>query len=416
MIRIKSVLYLCVIFILSGPGCTKVEIEDHSYQFNEATGSLTQKLILLNAVRASKDYPMQFSKIATYQGVGSASGSLTAKIPFGPDALKLFEATPSVSMKSGISQLNLADLNTEEAQNSLKRQLTENQFRYYYNLNESRSLSVVLRVFFDSVRIHRDLYPVMMSEIRKICGNPSKIQGKNCKALQIINEECGSEIQPIEVPLYTEVYLHFSSRFDNACSYRQLTALSYVLLNLGFNVMPDRDGVAKKGNNKSTLAGGNTFNFEIKTGESSSGTSAVNYKFYFLSKEVREHATALKQKGKEPFEIVFRSPESMVRYLGQLIAVQNYGTSRFIPDVYDVRTGSRFNLFVVKRGRPFVGQAAVQVRDQDGDTFFIPKPDYDAPDRDRSLEVLSIVSDVFNGAVSKKAFPEVSTFTLSPSP
>jgi hypothetical protein len=49
--------------------CVKFEVDDHSYQFNEATGSLGLRLRLLNAVRASKDYPLQFSKIQGYQAL-----------------------------------------------------------------------------------------------------------------------------------------------------------------------------------------------------------------------------------------------------------------------------------------------------------------------------------------------------------
>ena len=104
-------------------GRASVQVDEHSYQFNEATGSLGLRLLLLNAVRASKDYPLQFSKINAYQGTGTMGASVSAAMP-----LQLFPGngtvTPKVDWKDGVSQLNFIDLNTEEAQQALKRPVT----------------------------------------------------------------------------------------------------------------------------------------------------------------------------------------------------------------------------------------------------------------------------------------------------
>ena len=100
-------------------GCAGHQVADHSYQFNEATGSLHLRLLLLNAVRASKDYPLQFSKIQSYQGSGTTTASISASLP-----LKFpgsGTASPKVDLKDGISEFNLVDLNTEESQQALKK-------------------------------------------------------------------------------------------------------------------------------------------------------------------------------------------------------------------------------------------------------------------------------------------------------
>ena len=100
-------------------GCVSHQLDDHSFQFNEATGSASMRLLLLNAVRASKDYPLQFSKLSSYKGKGAMNhASLGASLP-----IKLpieGTLTPKVELNDGISTFDLVDLNTEEAQEALE--------------------------------------------------------------------------------------------------------------------------------------------------------------------------------------------------------------------------------------------------------------------------------------------------------
>src|SRR5262245_15913549 len=67
--------------------CTRVEIEDHSLQFNQATGSLGNRVMLLNVVRAAKGYPVQFSKVTSYSGSSRLDGGLSLNIPFLTDVI-----------------------------------------------------------------------------------------------------------------------------------------------------------------------------------------------------------------------------------------------------------------------------------------------------------------------------------------
>jgi hypothetical protein len=126
-VRVSLAVVALVLSLASG--CASVQVDDHSYQFNEATGSLGLRLLLLNAVRASKDYPLQFSKINAYQGTGTMGGSISASMPLtgfpGNGAV-----SPKVDWKDGISQLNLIDLNTEEAQQALRRTISFNREVY----------------------------------------------------------------------------------------------------------------------------------------------------------------------------------------------------------------------------------------------------------------------------------------------
>ena len=61
--------------------CTGVQIEDQSLQFNQASGSIGTRLMLLNALRAAKGYPLQFSRLTSYVGQGTMDGGVNLDIP-----------------------------------------------------------------------------------------------------------------------------------------------------------------------------------------------------------------------------------------------------------------------------------------------------------------------------------------------
>ncbi len=109
--------------------CTGFEIEDHSYTFNEATESTGNRLLLLNAVRASKNYPMQFSRISSYTGQGRVTADFSPSFPFGVDANHAYDLKPTVKVNSGVQKLDLVDLNTEEAQERLRKKLDYNAIK-----------------------------------------------------------------------------------------------------------------------------------------------------------------------------------------------------------------------------------------------------------------------------------------------
>ncbi len=117
--------------------CTRVEIEDHSLQFNQATSSLGNRVMLLNVVRAAKGYPVQFSKVTSYSGNSRMDGGLNLNIPFiggvvgSPNSAFPGSVQPNASFKSGVSQLQLTDLSTAEFQRTLRRKVTANDFAYY---------------------------------------------------------------------------------------------------------------------------------------------------------------------------------------------------------------------------------------------------------------------------------------------
>lgn len=67
-------------------GCTRTQVIDRSMDFNEALEVSTNQMLLLNAVRASRKYPMHFSNISQVTATPKISTKLGFTLPFGGDA------------------------------------------------------------------------------------------------------------------------------------------------------------------------------------------------------------------------------------------------------------------------------------------------------------------------------------------
>jgi hypothetical protein len=115
---------------------------------------------------------------------------------------------------------------------------------------------------------------------------------------------------------------------------------------------------------------------------------------------------------KQPINIVWRSPERMVRYLGEVLAVQTYGAPGKWPVQILNDDGELVDLFVVQRGRNLLDRAAVSIDDPEGERFSIPRPEYESAKTHLSLQALALVMEAFNLAVSGKDLPQPATLLL----
>jgi hypothetical protein len=421
----RSIPALVLMITLCVGACTKLEVEDQAIQFNEGTGESSAQLVLLNAVRASKDYPLQFSRIQSMTGKGAGSFEIGSQLPF--DALRLGASSgtsfatlsPKLTYGSTVSQLNLVDLNTEEAQQQLKRQIDSNQFRYYWLLNGGRSQSVVLAMLVQEIALHEELF-TRINEIAQSRCDKNAPEDKNapiieslgavCDEMWSLAERCPNIFSRNE-KYGKQLYRVFRASVASECEYKQMRYAGFLLLLSEFRVSPiERSPSDEKKPRKTEKAGENVFNIYTTESEKS-GDKGYEFSASFVKDD--ELTKIAKKLDKKAYNIVFRSPESMVRYLGDLIAVQNYRRDGFIPTIFNPSIGREIPLFRVKRGVPGRNDATMTVSDHEHEAFYIPRPAYGELDRDRSMETLSLVADVLNGAVSKKAFPQVNTFTLS---
>ncbi|MFZ1101630.1 MAG: hypothetical protein WAN86_01925, partial [Hyphomicrobiaceae bacterium] len=387
-------------------GCVSHQVDDHSYQFNEATGSLGMRLLLLNAVRASKDYPLQFSKISAYQGTGTTSASVSATLPLripGNGSM-----TPRVDWKDGISQLSLVDLNTAEAQQALKKTISYKSYIYYTNHNGRRSFIAPFMLMVEHYGMTKALYSLIKDSVEESCQQylrdgaerlklPRFTQNRfSCSALESLERgSCNIYNNLLETPSGAVV---LRNDLTTECKYKAFIAGSLQLSIIGATPVLAPES-KKPGPTSTQRAAGNTFNIYVadsKGGEQKNGNNETIFLFVFdkIFVENCKRASLCTRKAghyilkEKQVEFLFRSPERMVRYLGDLVSAQSYGPERFVPRAFDPERQEVFTLLTVKRGTPPAGDAAVSIRDPDGEIFYIPRQNLDLPKRDLSLETL----------------------------
>ena len=115
---------------LSLAGCAQFEIADRSVEYNLAIETASNRMLLLNAVRASKRYPMHFTAITDVNMSSPVSGSLGFNIPFGGDAKNTFTITPSTTASSGI-KTSLGVLNKQELFRGITTPIKGETFHFY---------------------------------------------------------------------------------------------------------------------------------------------------------------------------------------------------------------------------------------------------------------------------------------------
>jgi hypothetical protein len=463
--------------------CTSVEIEDHSLQFNQATGSLGNRLLLLNTLRAAKGYPLQFSKIASYQGASRLDGGLSLSLPFIADVIgkkptsQLLQGslTPTGTLKSGVSQLALADLNTAEFQRALHTGVKAHYFVYYRQ--QGWPTALVSTVLLEEVLVEPRLLAALDEASQKACRNSGKERQKgHCEWLQrpktrecVSDRRKGSEPRASHTGDLVRAFTN-DPRKDwphNECRhvgfqwfFAAIRVLDGTTLSLSVPVdteecktvwRPPIGGRTDSGSaDKDTAAGAgsakNKLSESVKDGklavdvrvtldkgekdedadkEKKSDTSIglniprglsgerrqETIDEYPSIDKLRNEYLCLVREGKTPIAITLRSPERMVRFLGDVLAAQSLETKRMI-QILD-GAGHLVDLFRVEMGHHFLtGGAAVAVDGPEGDSYYIPISAPGSSNRHLSLQALALVMESLNLAVSGKELPRPSTIIV----
>ena len=145
-----------LLILLTVTGCAQAQLEHQTDSFNRATASAIGEQALLNAVRSSLDMPMSFTKLLKFTASNMASGTATPKLPFGADALKIFDLGPSVSVSGGVGQIEYADANNSGALAKLNDNLQYDTIdRYAY---QGLNPHLLMTILAEHVEIHGDLF------------------------------------------------------------------------------------------------------------------------------------------------------------------------------------------------------------------------------------------------------------------
>ena len=473
--RLFAARVVCV--VLAAPfaaSCTSVEIEDHSLQFNQATGSLGNRLLLLNTLRAAKGYPLQFSKVTNYTGQSRMDGSLSLSLPFitntfgNPSGQRLQgTVSPSAQFKTGVQNLQLTDLNTAEFQKSLRTRVKANDFYYYRSQGWPKA--VVNTVLIEEVYVEPRLLDALRDASEGACsdgGSGTKRRRNECRWLMDKRTQAcldhPNATEPRASPEGDVVKAFINDPRQNCrhVSFQWFFTSIRVLEGATLEPNPSADpdeckstwaapkeakGDKDKSKDKSKDDRSSTIKETVKDGKLAvdvsvkldkggekdedgdkgrdsthiglniprglgpGGRSANILEFPALHKLRNEYLCLLKE-DKKPIRMEFRSPERMVRYLGEVLAVWMFGTGQRIQVLNE--GGILVDLFRVERGRDLLGNSsAVAVEGPEREHFHIPIPE--TKDAHLSLQALALVLDALNLAVSGKELPRSTTLFVS---
>jgi len=446
--------------------CTRVELEDHSFQFNQATGSLGNRVMLLNVVRAAKGYPTQFSKVTSYSGQSRMDGGLSLNIPFvgavigSPNSAFPGGVTPNASLKTGVSQLQLADLNTAETQKALRKPVTARDFAYYRSQGWPKAL--VNTILIEQLLVEPRLLAALKRAAASACATT---RSRECRwLLSQATEKCLADAKEERASPDGDVVRVFSNNPRKRCQHESFqwvfTAIRVLpSASLDFEPKVDtdecrtpkallkdiarsaKDGKGKskdsdKGTSETVKDGKVSVEVNVKIADKAdkddsgddkakdSGSIAIviprnlaprtdrpHPAFGDLDRLRNEHLCLLRE-GKTPIIISWRSPERMVRYLGDVLAAQAFGGARRGIEIFN-EDGYPVELFRVEGGRGAAAGTAVSVEGPEGDAYFIPVPNRESKDAHLSLQALALVMESFNLAVSGKELPRAPTLFLS---
>lgn len=349
---------MVVLIVISLGGCAGFEIEEHSIQYNQAVGSLGNRLLLLNAVRAAQDYPMQFSKLAAYTGQGRGKGSLGIEIPFGvnkvgvgalsPDLLT-GSLNPTIELNSGVNSFQLVDLNTAEAQRALRTQPGVAEYEYY--LTQGWPPRIATTIMIEMIAVRAELVEIMSKKYLIQCqADPTRGDCTMYEPFSLCQDEAKKKKYDLKY-LGSEPYEYKGVQYINFFN-KPLDRCRFV----GFQVLFDSFRVSRgafdlllSAEDDSASSGGDatkkqlnyTVDVNVNVAEVKPAKSKVKREIpvYFGDEEVAdvyknmpeetaseselgEQQKKKKKSRRNAFEIVFRSPERMVRFLGEIVAVQ----------------------------------------------------------------------------------------------
>jgi hypothetical protein len=353
----KARVFRRIVFISSLVGalcgaCTRAELESKAEAYNAAIATSTNELILLNAVRASQRAPMSFTGLGDVTATPAVSGSVSGTANFDPFGLTTWLVNPSVAVNGGFSQYSMSNLNSTEFMRKIRDEVPYKLVAYFRAHKWPQELVGIM--FIRSYETRLEAYYRLLREARARCDTATDPRMRSI--CDLLDEDIA---RTADCPPHVE----------------QTGVVT--LLNTGRELC-----------------------------------SALKFQIFLRSIVWVLHL--------DPFEpqrfsgrLNLRSAMDMLYYLGELIAAQNYSTRSYMPSTYvgGADIVRRAPLFVVRRGVPLPGTAAVRVL-YNGDVFYIPQPELGTFEEAHSMQVLDFATQVITAQTTSKDLPKATVLPV----
>lgn len=373
--RFLLMLWLVMCFAGLAAGCAmlpKERISSSTTDYNLVVEKVQNEMLLLNIVRASKRHPMYFTGFNLLRGSISYSfqtGSIT--IPFGRIGAGLdgsYSIVPSVSYSTSPS-FDLMVWDSKEFTTGIMTPISLDAV-YYYVERLGWPKEMLLHLLVERIEMYRN--DALLATYENYPGNREKLEGFQTKLRELMacrlvtlerNEPIGPRVQA-----------------RDAVDLNQLIEIHKAGLKL--------DRVTEGGSEWYQLTSKKT-DYSYRCGEEK-GKEADTFR---ISDEKKRH---LPGSGDKPdYRFLFRSPEGILYYLGEIIRAE--AENGYVPMIEVCKLSPPVPLFVVNTGGGKERYPIVSV-DYQGTTYSIPGSPAAGPGNscaaDRSMHVLTFVSQL----------------------
>ncbi len=396
-----------ILFGLILNGCAQVFVADKGIEYDKAIANFTHRHILLNAVRGSKRRPMNFTAISSVKGNASTTGGITTSLPFGFGSNGAFNVNPRISGTDGLN-FDLTTLRSQDFYNAIINDISPSTYQFY---DESGWPNELLdMIFINEILLNEGVDKAIHDAFDELC------EGENKGLCGVVNDDLAwleSNCVPEDEDLEFDNRSYFNSA-RSQCSYRMYQTIirKWRILKISFGTRTSSGEKTIKiksyyrvFNDKGQPAGNP--NKEVRVKEPTRKSQLV-LRLTEIPKILKKRPKYKKLMSIKEFgQVRLRSPQSMIFYLGELVAAQTLGENRYTPTILIGRGRDRWahvNLFeVVRGGAP--GRSALSVVDEDGERYSLVRPEHGATDEARSLQTLALINQIFGQIIKRKDLP-----------
>lgn len=387
-----------VVTALTLGACSQYGVANRAISVNKGLEIANNRMLLLNAVRASKRYPMVFSDITQITTKDPVTGSLSLQVPFGGDAKSNFVLSPQLNLGSGTT-LQISPMNKQSFTRGITTATSLETLNYY--LRQGWPKEMLFHMFIRIMRFKNacdealfNLAPNLRTE-DLYCPSGDKKRGTtvwtNGPGSKLKDQKHFKEFQEALRRMIAQELVVRKLRTAKDPDWQETTLVETVERKQEDGKMTDRTETVTttKEKGETTESSQLFLGFKLPKDQAETGFDCIRDKDDPQACYIEVEAAPL------------RSPEAMIFYMGELIETQLKSENHFVPTL-----GSKKRpILKVVNGRPS-GGTAVKVS-HEGETYAIPRAD-----AGRSMSVMSLVTLIFGLQREADELPTTPTVTV----
>lgn len=438
--KAKSLVSFVPILLLAG--CTQKHITTTAIDFNKSIAESSQKEILLNAVRASKGYPLTYSAITG--GSGALSRASAANVnptilnPLG-EAFRLSQITGPITATATLDHsATISNLNSNEVIGKMLAPVEPDLYKLFVDTGFDKELVNLL--FLRSINLTSSTYKSLVWKAEQRC---RRLKGLSlsrqlrerdvdlCDAIQAGYQEIeeirdqavtDGEVRLIRiceakhpkfnrVGLNAEDVLFFPNVATEKCDYLGFVTLYRTLRVLGFGAKTTGSERTLRRTEVSTKIV-NNLNDKSKSTEETTTTRAIQDARSVRLELSGASGVELSLKDNEDSEnsVVLRTPQEMIEYLGELVVAQLKTTDDYTPEIIFGIERQRAPLFKIVRGK--IENSVITVVDDEGERFSVPRPVFADREAHQTLRVVKMLSEIISLQTRREDLPNTTTIAF----